>query len=93
MNKKSILFIVGLIVGMLFALTDVAALLAQESSTDEFTLEEITVTAQKREENQQKVPIAMEVISSTDIKELGKTNLDEILTNVSSAIVQKAADG
>ena len=31
--------------------------------TDEFTLEEITVTAQKRDENQQKVAIAMDVVA------------------------------
>ena len=36
---------------------------AQEEGTGEYTLDEITVTAQKREENLQKVPIAMEVIS------------------------------
>jgi iron complex outermembrane receptor protein len=66
---------------------------AQEDDADEFTLEEITVTAQKREENQQKVAIAMEVISAETISELGQTSIDDILSNVSSVIVQKAADG
>ena len=64
-----------------------------EEESDEFILEEITVTAQKREENQQKVAIAMDVISAEEITELGKNDIDDILTNVSSAIVQKAADG
>jgi iron complex outermembrane recepter protein len=93
MSKRSFNVFFALIAGLFFVLGDAFLLYAQETKSDEFTLEEITVTAQKRAENQQKVAIAMEVISSADIKELGKTNLDEILTNVSSAIVQKAADG
>jgi iron complex outermembrane recepter protein len=91
MKKK--LSILSCAVGLIFLLSGSPQVFSQESSSDDFTLEEITVTAQKRAENQQKVAIAMEVISSADIKELGKSNLDEILTNVSSAIVQKAADG
>lgn len=60
-----------------------------QDATDEFTLEEITVTAQKREENLQKVPISMSVISSEEIQELGKNDLNEILSTVSGAIIQK----
>lgn len=50
---------------------------AQEDDSDQFTLEEITVTAQKRAENQQKVPIAMEVISAEDLRMSGKNDLSE----------------
>lgn len=59
---------------------------------DEFTLEEITVTAQKREENLQKVPISMDVISSEEIKELGQTDLSEILGSLSNAMVSRSGD-
>jgi len=87
------MYLLTLTVAFIFALGDVSAIFAQESSDDEFTLEEITVTAQKRAENQQKVAIAMETISGDTIKELGKTDIDQILSTVSSAIINKAADG
>jgi len=93
MGKKSFLVFLSLIICLIFALGDISALFAQESDTEEFTLEEITVTAQKREENLQKVPIAMEVISSEEIKELGKNDIDEILYGISNAIIEKAQDG
>ena len=54
MKKLFILsFIVAL--GLGFALADVTGVCAQEEEVEEFTLEEVTVTAQKREENLQKV--------------------------------------
>ena len=86
-----VIFLAVILLGPI--INDVPWVRAQENSPDEFTLEEITVTAQKREENQQKVPIAMDVISSEEIKELGKNDIDEILSNISSALIQKAADG
>jgi len=92
MNKRSFFFVVALIIGLIFALGDVSPLFAQESS-DEFTLEEITVTAQKRAENLQKVAIAMDVVSAQEIRELGKNDIDEILSTVSNAIIEKAQDG
>jgi outer membrane receptor for ferrienterochelin and colicin len=60
---------------------------AQED--DGFMLEEITVTAQKREENKQKVAIAMEVLAGEDLEATGKNDLSEILENISSIIVNK----
>jgi outer membrane receptor protein involved in Fe transport len=92
MNKRSCFVFLSIIIVLFFALGDLSLLFAQEA-TGEFTLEEITVTAEKREENQQKVPIAMEVISSDQIRELGKTDIDEILNTVSNAIINRAADG
>jgi len=72
---------------------DALVILAQEGTSDEFTLEEITVTAQKRAENQQKVGIAMEVITGDQLKELGRNDVDQILQNVSTALIQRTADG
>jgi iron complex outermembrane recepter protein len=74
---------IGLILGSLPVVN------AQESATDEFTLEEITVTAQKRVENQQKVAIAMDVISGDQMKEMGQTDINQILGNLSSATINK----
>jgi iron complex outermembrane recepter protein len=93
MNKRSHFVFLVLAIGFILALGDVTALFAQETKAEEFTLEEITVTAQKRAENQQKVPIAMETISGDTIKELGKSDIDQILSTVSSIIVNTASDG
>jgi iron complex outermembrane receptor protein len=68
--------------------------LAEEDETeDEFTLEEITVTAQKREENQQKVAIAMEVVTGEDLVSMGKNNVDEILKDIPNALINTGSDG
>ncbi|MBN1627332.1 MAG: TonB-dependent receptor [Deltaproteobacteria bacterium] len=82
-------FTLGL--GIVFIFTDVSTLKAQGS--DEFTLEEITVTAQKREENQQKVPITMDVISGEEMKELGNSDLDEMILRASNVFINEAGDG
>jgi len=90
--KKSFIFILTAAMGLGLTLGDLSWVAAQEA-TDEFTLEEITVTAQKREENTQKVPIPMEVITGEDVKAMGKTDLDAVLTYVSGAIVSRSQDG
>jgi iron complex outermembrane receptor protein len=91
---KKIMISVSLVaLGLGVVLGDTPPLSAQESDIDEFTLEEITVTAQKREENQQKVAIAMDIFSAEDIKELGKSNIDEIIWSIPSALIQKSQDG
>lgn len=89
--KKSIKVIFMAVLGFAFAVCDLSWISAQEN--DEFTLEEITVTAQKREENQQKVPITMDVISGEEMKELGNTDLDEIISSISTVFINEAGDG
>ena len=91
MRKRLFLAILTLTVAISFV--DTSSLYAQGTVDEEFTLEEITVTAQKREENQQKVPMAMSVISADDINTLGKSNLDEILSDIPNAVISKANDG
>jgi outer membrane receptor protein involved in Fe transport len=93
MNFRHVMFFLALTIGFILTLGDTSSLLAQETKSEEFTLEEITVTAQKRAENQQKVPIAMETITGDTIKELGKTDIDQILSSVASIIINKAQDG
>jgi iron complex outermembrane recepter protein len=92
MNKTFIL-IFSIALGISFVLTGIPSAYAQETPSNEFTLEEITVTAQKRAENQQKVAMAMEVMSGDEMKELGKSDIGEILANVSSAMINKDSDG
>ncbi|MBN1625846.1 MAG: TonB-dependent receptor [Deltaproteobacteria bacterium] len=93
MKKKRFMFFLIPAIGLFFALGDLSSTAAQESAAEEFTLEEITVTAQKREENQQKVPIAMEVLTGEDIREIGRNDIDEILNNISSVLTQSGDDG
>lgn len=89
--KKGLMLILMVSIGFGLVISDHPWVNAQE--TEEFTLEEITVTAQKREENQQKVPIAMEVLSGEDFKEQGRNDIDEILETISSVMIQAAEDG
>ena len=91
MRKFLTVFVVAIGIGFTFG--DLSSVCAQESDFDEFTLEEITVTAQKREENVQKVPITMEIITGDQMKELGQTSVDEILSSLGTAIMLKQADG
>jgi len=91
--KKGVLLFLLVTLGLGLFLGDVPSAQAQSSGTDEFTLEEITVTAQKREENQQKVPTAMEVISGSELSEYARNDINEILSTVSSALVNKSSDG
>jgi len=93
MMKKNVIILFLFIVWLCFVFGDLSTIYAQDSDTGEFTLEEITVTAQKREENQQKVPIAMEVISGDELKELGKNSVEEILKSLGNAIISRAGDG
>ena len=90
--RKVLMVIFMATIGFRLFLGDVPSMYADEIS-DEFTLEEITVTAQKREENQQKVAVAMEVISSEEINELGRNDIDKILMNISTAIINRGSDG
>ncbi len=66
---------------------------AQEDASDEFILEEVTVTAQKRAESQQKVAIQMEVVTGEDLTGTGKDNIDDILRDVSNVMINKNVDG
>jgi iron complex outermembrane recepter protein len=93
MNKRSIFVLLALNVGFIFVFGEALALYAQENNDSEFTLEEITVTAQKRAENQQKVAIPMEVISGENLAATGKTNVEDILGNISNVQINNSSDG
>jgi iron complex outermembrane recepter protein len=79
------------ILGLGFIVGDLSLVFAQGASNEEFTLEEITVTAQKRAENSQKVAIQMDVISGANLTEQGVTTLAQALSGVADAFVQDAA--
>jgi len=80
---------------LIFFFTDLSGVFAQdESASSEFTLEEIIVTAAKRgEQNLQKVPLAMDVISDKDLAAEGKANVDDILSGLANVFINTSADG
>jgi iron complex outermembrane recepter protein len=83
MDKQKMRFIFKGILTSLLAVFFVAPVVfAQETKSDEFTLEEITVTAQKREMNVQKTPIAIQTVTGDQLTEEAKTRLDEIMQGV-----------
>jgi iron complex outermembrane receptor protein len=92
MRKYSPLIFTALF-GLAFLAGGLSPLHAQESGSDEFQLEEIVVTAQKRAENQQKVAISMDVISGEDLAGSGKTNVDDILRDLSNVQINNSTDG
>ena len=83
----------SLLIAFILFLGGIPQTFAQETGSEEFTLEEITVTAQKREENQQKVAIAMEVISGEELASTAKMDVDEILSSLSNVVINYSEDG
>jgi outer membrane receptor protein involved in Fe transport len=57
---------------------------ARHVSSRELALEEVTVTARRREEEQSKVPISMAVLSMEDLKNSGVTSIDDLAALVPS---------
>ncbi|MBN1627684.1 MAG: TonB-dependent receptor [Deltaproteobacteria bacterium] len=90
--KKILVFLFTMSLGLCFSLADVMSVKAQETGSDEFTLEEITVTAQKREQDLQKVASGIEVIQGYQLTEMGSLDLDDALRNISSALVSPAGE-
>lgn len=88
MNKFLAAFISSLI-GLGLVLGNSMSIRAEE----EFALEEITVTATKTEENQQKVGIAMEVLTGQNLKNEGDNDIEDILSQVSGVLVSRTIEG
>lgn len=80
--KKSYLIFFALVLGVGLVLGQTPWLLAQESSADEFTLEEITVTAEKRVQNLQKVSMSISTIKGDDFLNQGATTITDILKDI-----------
>jgi len=91
--RKIFVNIFTAVLGLVFIFGNVSSVMAQATTNEEFTLEEITVTAQKRAENQQKVAITMDVISGETMKEMGNSDLDEIILSMSNVYINEAGDG
>jgi outer membrane receptor protein involved in Fe transport len=64
----------------------------QPSSSSEVALEEVTVTARRRDEAQSKVPISMAVLSAEDLRNSGVTSIDDIGALIPSVQFSMSAD-
>ncbi|MFY2762881.1 TonB-dependent receptor [Arenimonas sp. MALMAid1274] len=65
---------------------------AQESTEEAPVLDAITVTAQKREENLQKVPISIQVLGTEQLDELHVTDFEDIATQFPSVSFQRLGE-
>jgi len=80
--KKSYLIFFALAMGIGIVFGGNPQLLAQDISSSEFTLEEITVTADKRTENLQKVSMSVAVLKGEDVLNTGATSIADILKDI-----------
>lgn len=84
-----------------YAMASLAGLLVHATVTRAAThdagtvdqLQEVVVTAERRSENLQKTPIAVDVVSGQEVQQMGRTRLDDVLQNVAGVVVQAAARG
>jgi outer membrane receptor protein involved in Fe transport len=72
-------------------LADVAS--AQQSHTDEGQLEEIVVTAEKRETSAEKTPISLTAVSGEDILNRGLTDLASLMQSVPGVSMRTSGPG
>jgi iron complex outermembrane recepter protein len=63
---------------------------AQESSGSEFTLEEITITAEKRTENAQKTAVSITALAGDVLLNQGRNTLPDILKDVPGLTVAQS---
>lgn len=79
-------------VGLVLSLGSISNTYAQ-GADDGLKLEEIIVTAEKREVDLQKTPISIQVYKGEDLKKQGKNRIDEIMNGVIGVTAQTDAGG
>jgi len=83
MHKQKMRFIFnGILAGLLAVLFMVPVVYAQDEDSDTFMLEEVTVTAEKRDTNLQKTPISIQTVSGVELTQEAKTRIDDIMQGV-----------
>jgi iron complex outermembrane recepter protein len=93
MSRRFFHLIVTLIIGLMFVFGEAVALYAQETKSEEFTLEEITVTAEKRETNVQKTAITITAVTGSDIDAKGMTDVSKVLGEMAGVNVAGGSQG
>ena len=79
--------------GLVFILVGLPSVHAQEAAKDEFTLEEITVTAEKRAVNLQDVALSVAAVTGDEMLAKAKTSLDSLLEEFAGLHVGGATQG
>ena len=75
----------SLVLAVLLTFTPLTVTSAQEEEASE--IEEMVVTAQKREQSLMDVPMAVSTLSSADVESMGAVNLEEIQFKIPSLFV------
>jgi outer membrane receptor protein involved in Fe transport len=65
---------------------------SKEESGDERALETITVTAQKRSENLQEVPISIQVLGNEQLEEMSVADFDDVVRLIPSVSLQRLGE-
>jgi outer membrane receptor protein involved in Fe transport len=85
-------FLLASITVLFFILSGLGAL-AEESAVTEFTLEEITVTAEKRSVNLQTVASSVVAIEASDLADMGKITAAQMLESVPNLTISSYGRG
>jgi iron complex outermembrane recepter protein len=91
--KKTLMTILMAVFGIWFVFNDPLRVYAEEKEGDEFTLEEITVTAEKRVENIQKTAMAIDAITGAEMESKAITDVRNILEGVSGVNLMTSGTG
>ena len=90
-------FLIGMqavfIVGLITAVTPVASAQQTGAAGSEFVLEEIVVTARRREESMQEIPISVVAVSAQEIEQLGIQNMGDLTQSVPNFTFQNTKRG
>jgi iron complex outermembrane recepter protein len=82
--KKFFTLLMTFLLRSVLMLGNLTASYAQEGSSEEFTLEEITVTAEKRTTDVQKTALSISAISRENISEMAQNTLEAALRDIAS---------
>lgn len=82
--KNLITLLMTFLLGSVIVFGNLTDVYAQGSSEEEFTLEEITVTAEKRAVNVQDIAMSVSAISGADIRDRAQNTLEAALRDIAS---------
>jgi iron complex outermembrane receptor protein len=94
MNKKKLgIAVLSALAGMTFHTTSFAAQQDQDDAQPAGGLEEIQVTATRREQNLQEVPISIVAITGNNLEQRGIDNLEEVSQGVPNVLITGGGGG
>ena len=91
--QKKYMWLLTIVTGFTFVFGGLQSVYAQKSDSDEFTLEEITVTAEKRVADVQKTSLSVSVLTGDEVKEKSYTSITSMLENVAGVQIQGSGSG